>query len=450
MDVRVLKEQGDIIEGMSGAGNEFGITGTSNARFQDQIEQMPNTTLSSRLISKGKEIYKTKGKEICKIAYPIYKAGDALRKKDWVKLAASGVSFIYGVLSKASTTSIGKKPGDDLGQVVDNFVAEIDDRGIQESVKIAVDVLTHPEKHRDFEEVSGGDGPKFGKKDTLRKIKSALEELNGMSGPTVDSGKAILTAAKKLVHLKLKLARAAKAAKYAAMTASIAVSASGIAGAVVTGGASLVPTVVKFAASGLNSACNVARTAIEEMHAGMTQQTGGGGFLYGDEAQLEARGIKLTPDALRSLRECNGLAIDVLTHPEKNRNFEGPGDTNFGKKDTKRILRTALKKFDEWTQDVTDPNAQEELTKLRQDILTALAIVSSKLNKARGMNVLKISGAILGTAVAGAACALTGGAALPIVGAVLGAVGAVVKDGTLIHELWKNRKKHKNSHKHSQ
>jgi hypothetical protein len=386
----------------------------------------------------------SKGEEIKGIVFPFATACDAFVKKDWVQFAASSISFIDGVLVKASKTSIGRKPGDDIGKAVDSFIATIDDKGIQESVRLAVDVLTHPEKHRNFEETSDGDGPKFGKKDTLRKIKAGLEKLDGMSGPEVDGARAILTAAKQVVHLKLNRARVAKTIGCVSKAVSIAV---GVTTAVGSCGASLVPTAVKVAVSSLDSVSGIAQAAIGKTYEREMQQTEG--ILDGDRAQLEARGIRLAPDALLSLRECNGLAIDVLTHPEKSTDFEAPEDTNFGtfgKKDTRQFLHTALDRFDEWTQDVTDPDVQKELAKVRQDIQTAHDVVSSKLNKARAIKGLKISGAVLATTASVIACVATFGAAAPAIpvaiSAGVGALGTVVRDGKVAYELLSSKHKH--------
>jgi hypothetical protein len=339
---------------------------------------------------------------------------------------------------------LSKVPVEDLNHVGENFVNTIDDKELQECVRLAIDVLTHPEKNRDFGVTNDGNGPKFGKKDTLRKIKARLKQLNSMSldGDTdlklKKNTEKILVAAQSIVHLKLKIAKGAKISGIAANVASIAANITGVIG---TSGASLVPWVVNVVASNLSSASSIVQATMGKTCAGMMQQTKG--ILSGDSNQLEDHGIILTPDALMSLRQCNRLAIDVLTHPEKNRDFEGPGGANFGKKDTKKFLQIALDKFDTFTRDVTDAGGKQELAKIKQDIQTAYDIVSSKLNKAKVTKGLKISGAVFATAASIAAAVATFGAgaiAIPtVISTVVGALGTTIGNVQLAHELLQNK-----------
>jgi hypothetical protein len=418
----IVGKQGDTIGEISRPGNEFGNVSTSNARIQEKTKQTADTTLDSRVAQTL-----SKGEEITQRVSLFANAAGAFVEKDWGNLAAAGVSFLNEVFSKAS---IGGKSDDDLGQAVANLKAAIPDSGIQEGLELAVDVLMHPEKNRDYQATSDEDGPKFGKKETLHKIKAELKKLNRMSGPEVNRAKEILTAAKEAVHLKLKMARGAKAAGYAASAASIAV---GVAGAVGSCGASLVPAIVDVVASSLDSASEIAQTAIEKTHARAMQQTGG--ILDGNQTQFKA----LDPDARLYLGRSHGLAVDVLTHPEKSKGFEGPGGAKFGKKETKRFLGATLSKFDERTKGVTDVSARQELTKVKQDIKKAYDIVSSKLNNARVVKGLKIAGVGFAVTASVVACVATFGAAAPAIpaaiGAGIGALGTAIRCGKIAHEL---------------
>jgi hypothetical protein len=425
MDAVEHGKQDDPIEETSRSENESENVSTSNAQIQERTKQTADTSLGSRVakvLSKCKEI---KGIALASLGSRVAKVLSMCKE-------------IMGIaLAKIYEVSVGGKPSDDLMKVAANFIATIDDGGIQESFKLAVDVLTHPEKNRNFEEISDGDGPKFGKKDTVHKIKAGLEKLDEMSGTGVDNAREVLTAAKKIVQLKLKIAMVEKAVGYATKITSIVI---GIVGVVGSYGASLVPTIIKFVTSSLDSINGIVQTTIEETHAKAMQQTGG--IFDGNKTQFEA----LDQDARLYLGQCHGLAVDVLTHPEKSKGFKGPRGAKFGKKETKQFLGAALSKFDEQIKGVTDPNAQEGLAKVKQDIQTAHDIVSSKLNRARVIKGLKISGAIFATIASIAACVATFGIAAPAIPAaiivVIGALGAAVRDGKLVYELWENRHKH--------
>jgi hypothetical protein len=390
----IVRKQDDTTGEISRFENELENVSTSNARIQERTKQTADTTLGSyvaKVLSKCKEI-----------------KGIALAK-------------IYEV-------SIGGKPSDDLMKVAANFIATIDDGGIQESFKLAVDILAHLEKNGNYQATSDGGGQTFGKKDTLCRLTAGLEKLEEMSGPEVDNAREVLTAAKEIVQLKLKIAMVEKAVGYATKITSIVI---GIVGVVGSCGASLV--IVKAVASIIDSSIGLSLTAIGKTSAPV---------LRGNKTQFKA----LDQDARLYLGRCHGLAVDALTHPGKSKGFKGPRGAKFSKKEAKQFLGAALSKFNEQIKGVTDPNAQEGLAKVKQDIKAAYDIVSSKLDKASIIKVLKIFGAVFATSASVAACMAAFGTAVPaipaLISAGIGALKTAVRDGKLVHELWKNRHEH--------
>jgi hypothetical protein len=409
---------------------EAEIVGTS----KPQIQEKTNKAADSALVDHSAKVTHVdanaadKFNKIRGIISPVIDWRDAFLKKDWLRLSEAGTAFISAILPK----SLDGKSSDDIRQAAANFIGKIDNGEIREAVGLAIDVLTHPEKNGDFEEINGASGLKFGKKRTLHAIKAALEQLSAMEGLEADSAKEILTAAKKVVRLKLNMARGVKAAGCVAKAVSITADVVASIGSCGTGS---VPVAVKCIASSLDSTSAVGQMAMGKSSKREIQQT------EGRFNTLQAKGIE--PDAFVSIGRCNELAVDVLKHPEKNRDFEITGGVKFGKKDTKQFLHEVLDKFDGWTANVVDQDSQEELGKVKQDIQTAHDIVSSKLNKARAIKSLKISGAILGTTASIAACVATFGAAAPAIPAAIsvgiGALGTAIRDIKLARELVENK-----------
>jgi hypothetical protein len=49
-------------------------------------------------------------------------------------------------------------------QAIENITQRIEDEEVLKCVTLAMDVITHPEKNRDFDVTTDGSGPKLGKK----------------------------------------------------------------------------------------------------------------------------------------------------------------------------------------------------------------------------------------------------------------------------------------------
>jgi hypothetical protein len=322
------------------------------------------------------------------------------------------------------------KPSGNLSQDIADFKAAIGDKlgdgETWEALGLAIDVLTHPEEKGNYRATSDGSAPRFGKKETLRKIKAELEKLKGMSGPEVEATRELLIAGKGIVHFKLKQARVEKAAKAVAKTVSLT---TGVIAAVNSCGASLVPVAVKAVASSLDTAIGLGQMGVEEMgRTGVILPTGNEKF------------FKRVVDSSQVLREGYDVVVDILSHPKKNKGF---GGKQVGKKEAKQMLKNTLNEIDELIRTETDPRVRTELMKLRQYFQKSHDVVSTKLNKARAKKCTKITGSLVATAAATAACVATFGAATPIavsaaINTVMLCLGVTYRDAKLIYELAKH------------
>ncbi|MDR2603637.1 MAG: hypothetical protein LBC11_03730 [Puniceicoccales bacterium] len=422
----------------SEAGRKFNAS-TRGVQLEKQKETA-DTTLSDRsasiLDSAG-----TIGEKVSSYTDKVSWMVQSFIDENWAQFSALGAAVLLEttalVAEKLSPKGTKLSP-ESIQQAIENIAKTIEDREVVKYITLAIDVISHPEKNRDFDVTSDGSGAKLGKKDTLRQLKAGLERLNSMDDQggqvAIREAKELITTAINVVQKKLNVSRRVKALDVAANMASIAAN---IAGVIGTSGASLAPWLVNVATANLASVGSIAQKVMGKTYAAE------GEIFGGDVDQLSADGI-LSDNILATLKRCNALAIDVLTHPEKNRDFEDQEGVKLGKKETKRLLRMALHELDRMiAQNVTDPTAQAKLENIRQGIKTAYGIVGSKLRKARVTKGLKISGAVLATAAAVAAGVATFGvgtiAVLPAISASAGFLGTIISDAKLAREMLQSK-----------
>ncbi|MDR0693557.1 MAG: hypothetical protein LBF49_03250 [Puniceicoccales bacterium] len=407
---------------------------TSNVRLQGQQTGTADTTLSDRSASviEVLDTVDAAGGRVSSYTDTVAWMVQSFIDGNWAQFSALEATMFLNTMGAAmfldpATLETAKLSPEHVQQAIENITRTIEDEEVLECVTLAMDVVTHPEKNGDFDVTTDGSGPKLGKKDALRRLKTGLKKLNSMDDQgdqgAIGKAKELITIAQNIAQKKLNVARGAKICGVAANIASIAAN---IAGVIGTSGASLIPCVINVATANLASVGNIAQAAIGKTYA----ET-----ILGSKVKL----VGFDP----YLEECYGLAIDVLTHPEKSRDFEGPGGAKLGKKETKRLLKETLGRVDRVMQEVT-PGTQAKLAKVRQDIQTAHDVVSSKLNKAIATKGLKIGGAILATAASIAACVATFGTAAPIaipaaISASVGLLGTGISDVKLLREMLQNK-----------
>ncbi|MDR2603634.1 MAG: hypothetical protein LBC11_03705 [Puniceicoccales bacterium] len=409
-----IEEQGSKV------GHSLNVS-TSDARLQEQKNVITNTTLADR----GATVLKVAG-TIGGYADAFTWMGQSAIDGIWAQFSSLATSKFLNTVALALGTGTAKLTLKDVQQAVGNIVGSMENGEVQKGVALAGDVLMHPEKNRDFED---GTGAKFGKKDTLRQMEVALKKLDSMGdqGDSVAIGQAkeLLTVAKNIAQKQLNVARAAKACRVAASTASMAANVAGVIG---TGGASLIPWVINVATANIASAADIAQEMVGKTHAAKEVFAVNMNHLS-----------SFSPDVCTTIEGYHTLAMDVLTHPEKNRDFEDGTGAKFGKKETKQILGRGLKDLASLIRDTTDSDAQGELGKVQQNVKTAHGKVSSKLRKARVVKGAKITSAVFGTAAVVAAGVATFGfgtiAILPAISVGIGVLGTTINNANLVRRM---------------
>jgi hypothetical protein len=277
---------------------------------------------------------------------------------------------------------------------------------------LALDVLKNPDKMKGF--AHGNEI--IGKKAALERLENCLKHFDFLTGNVQGEnreqlllvGKDIKTAAK-ILSRNLRKTRAKKIAHHTSTALSTAVT---IVGCAASAGAALAPIIVKTAASVAASGCGTVASGLGRVKGGRVINQSEG-VLEGSTEELGNRGINISSQNLSTLKACNDLALDVLKHPEKVRDFCFR-DKLLGKKGAKHILKAALEKFPDLTNGVNDQRALGELGEVKKDLEAALRIVSKKLKTAKIKKGVGIAASTLALTAAIAGTVATFGCGSPI------------------------------------